>query len=33
LFLARNICSAVTSVDGAEYDVHFFKGATLRFGD
>lgn len=32
-FLARNICSAIVGVDGAEYDVHFFKGVTLRFGD
>lgn len=33
LFLACNVCSTVIGADDAEYNVHFFKGATLGFGD
>jgi len=33
LFLACNVCSTVIGVNGTEYYVHFFKRATLGFGD
>ena len=33
LFQACNVCSTGVGIDGPEYNVHFFKGATLGFGD
>jgi hypothetical protein len=33
LFQACNVCSTGVSIDGTKYNVHFFKGATLGFGD